>query len=116
MDYAEDFEAFATGVDPESQKKISGGARFLAAGSILVKPLKAIKKLDDVGNAGSDARVVGNKNDNDHGAKKEDEVKSTGREYKNYKPVEYIGETKVNGEIRDISRKVYQRKDIDILN
>jgi hypothetical protein len=51
MDYAEDFEAFSTGVDPESQQKISGGARFLAAGSILIKPLKIVKKLDDVGNA-----------------------------------------------------------------
>jgi hypothetical protein len=30
MDYLEDAEAFATGVDPETQEKISGGARFLA--------------------------------------------------------------------------------------
>ncbi|MCP3742448.1 hypothetical protein [Rossellomorea sp. BNER] len=51
MDYAEDFEAFATGVDPESQQKISGGARFLAAGSILFKPMKGLKKLDEVGEA-----------------------------------------------------------------
>jgi hypothetical protein len=54
MDYLEDAEAFATGVDPETQEKISGGARFLAAGSILFKPLKAFKKLDDVGNAAVD--------------------------------------------------------------
>ncbi|WP_165887033.1 T7SS effector LXG polymorphic toxin [Scopulibacillus darangshiensis] len=34
--------------------------------------------------------------------------------YKNYEPMDYKGNTKVNGEIRDISRRVYQRKDIDL--
>ena len=31
-----------------------------------------------------------------------------------YSPVEYKGTVKVNGEIRDVSRRVYQRKDIDV--
>ncbi|MEK9197861.1 HNH/ENDO VII family nuclease [Ureibacillus sp. FSL E2-3493] len=39
--------------------------------------------------------------------------KGTGEEYKNYKAVEYTGTTKVNGEERDISRRVFQRIDID---
>ena len=39
--------------------------------------------------------------------------KGTGKEYKNYKDVEYTGTTKVNGEVRDISRRVFQRLDID---
>jgi predicted ribonuclease toxin of YeeF-YezG toxin-antitoxin module len=39
--------------------------------------------------------------------------KGTGKEYKNYNAVEYTGNTKINGEVRDISRRVYQRIDID---
>src|SRR5699024_12539210 len=31
---------------------------------------------------------------------------------KNYKAVEYNGTTKINGEVRDTSRRVYQRLDI----
>ncbi|MCR8868363.1 T7SS effector LXG polymorphic toxin [Peribacillus frigoritolerans] len=46
-------------------------------------------------------------------AKVESEVKRAGKEYKNYKAVEYNGKTKVNGEDRDISRRVFQRLDID---
>ncbi|MFK4352652.1 hypothetical protein ABH964_001991 [Bacillus sp. RC92] len=42
-------------------------------------------------------------------------AKGTGKEYKNYKDVEYIGTTKVNGEVRDISRRVFQRLDIDYM-
>ncbi|MGG2093443.1 HNH/ENDO VII family nuclease [Bacillus sp. S13(2024)] len=38
-----------------------------------------------------------------------------GKEYKNYKDVEYTGTTKVNGEVRDISRRVFQRLDIDYM-
>ena len=30
-----------------------------------------------------------------------------------FSPVEYKGTVKVNGEVRDVSRKVYQRNDID---
>jgi hypothetical protein len=30
-----------------------------------------------------------------------------------YNPVEYKGTVKVNGEVKDVSRKVYQRNDID---
>ena len=41
--------------------------------------------------------------------------KGTGKEYKNYKDVEYTGTTKVNGEVRDISRWVFQRLDIDYM-
>ncbi|MBT2680573.1 HNH/ENDO VII family nuclease [Bacillus sp. ISL-35] len=40
-------------------------------------------------------------------------VRNIGKDYKNYKAVEYTGTTKVNGEIRDISRRVFQRVDID---
>nr|WP_276568608.1 HNH/ENDO VII family nuclease [Bacillus cereus] len=42
-------------------------------------------------------------------------VKGTGKEYKNYKDVEYTGTTKVNGEVMDISRRVFQRLDIDYM-
>ncbi|MEI4771985.1 T7SS effector LXG polymorphic toxin [Psychrobacillus sp. FJAT-51614] len=40
-------------------------------------------------------------------------TKGTGKDYKNYNAVEYTGTTKVNGEVRDISRRVFQRIDID---
>ena len=40
-------------------------------------------------------------------------VKGTDKEYKNYKVVEFTGTTKINGEERDISRRVFQRIDID---
>ena len=40
-------------------------------------------------------------------------IGGTGKEYKNYKAVEYKGTTKVNGIERDISRRVFQRLDID---
>ncbi|MBG0970340.1 HNH/ENDO VII family nuclease [Bacillus sp. SRB3LM] len=50
------------------------------------------------------------------GVSKEGSVaKGTGKEYKNYKDVEYTGTTKVNGEVRDISRRVFQRLDIDYM-
>ncbi|MFW5652265.1 MAG: HNH/ENDO VII family nuclease, partial [Acetivibrio ethanolgignens] len=37
----------------------------------------------------------------------------SGSNAKIYNPVEYKGTVKVNGEIKDVSRKVYQRNDID---
>ncbi|MBG9654143.1 hypothetical protein ABE24_04070 [Cytobacillus firmus] len=40
-------------------------------------------------------------------------ARGTGKEYKNYKAVGYNGTTKINGEVRDTSRRVFQRKDID---
>uniref|UniRef100_UPI00047380A7 HNH/ENDO VII family nuclease n=1 Tax=Priestia flexa TaxID=86664 RepID=UPI00047380A7 len=46
---------------------------------------------------------------------KDESGKGTGKEYKNYKDVEYTGTTKVNGEVRDISRRVFQRLDIDYM-
>ncbi|USK35058.1 hypothetical protein LIT25_06900 [Bacillus sp. F19] len=39
--------------------------------------------------------------------------KGMGKEYKSYKAVEYTGTTKINGKVRDISRRVFQRLDID---
>ena len=33
---------------------------------------------------------------------------------KKYRAVEYKGTVKVDGEVRDVSRRVYQRKDVDI--
>ncbi|PTY89226.1 T7SS effector LXG polymorphic toxin [Heyndrickxia sporothermodurans] len=42
-----------------------------------------------------------------------DGTKGTWKDYKNYKTVEYNGTTKINGEVRDTSRRVYQRIDID---
>lgn len=38
----------------------------------------------------------------------------SGSSTKLYSPVEYKGSVKVNGEVRDVSRRVYQRNDIDI--
>lgn len=40
-------------------------------------------------------------------------LKGTGNP-KGYNPVEFNGTVKVNGEVRDVSRRVYQRGDIDI--
>ncbi|WP_245595280.1 hypothetical protein [Fictibacillus gelatini] len=40
-------------------------------------------------------------------------TKGTGKDYKNYKAVDYTGKKKINGEERDISRRVFQRIDID---
>ncbi|MBN8194438.1 hypothetical protein JI667_20105 [Bacillus sp. NTK074B] len=34
IDYMEDFESFATGVNPETQQKVSGMERIIAAGSM----------------------------------------------------------------------------------
>lgn len=42
-----------------------------------------------------------------------EEVIESGSNTKIYNPVEYKGTVKVNGEIKDVSRKVYQRNDID---
>lgn len=41
------------------------------------------------------------------------EAVESGSNAKIYNPVEYKGTVKVNGEIKDVSRKVYQRNDID---
>ena len=41
-------------------------------------------------------------------------VGESGSSTKLYSPVEYKGSVKVNGEVRDVSRRVYQRNDIDI--
>ena len=41
------------------------------------------------------------------------ENKPTGKQYKNYKEVKYNGTTRVGGKKRDISRRVFQRVDID---
>ncbi|WP_210367782.1 HNH/ENDO VII family nuclease [Bacillus sp. REN3] len=47
-------------------------------------------------------------------AGKSDEVgKGAGKEYKNNKAVEYNGTAKINGEVRDTSRRVFQRIDIN---
>ncbi|MGG1688411.1 T7SS effector LXG polymorphic toxin [Pseudalkalibacillus sp. NRS-1564] len=45
--------------------------------------------------------------------KKDGSTKNKGKEYKNYKAVEYKGTTKINGKVKDTSRRVYQRIDID---
>jgi len=37
----------------------------------------------------------------------------SGKDYPNYKPINYTGKTKVDGQIKNISRRVFQRKDID---
>ncbi|MCP3742654.1 hypothetical protein [Rossellomorea sp. BNER] len=97
MDYAEDFEAFATGVDPESQQKISGGARFLAAGSILFKPLKGLKKLDEVGEAASDARVV-KKDEENNSIEEKDGVKAPVKAEEKIQIVDGKKQYKVNGQ------------------
>jgi Pre-toxin TG len=58
MDYVEDFESFATGVDPENQQKVSGMERVIAAGSILFKPVKALDKIDKVEKAADKTKML----------------------------------------------------------
>ncbi|BCB02170.1 hypothetical protein KH172YL63_03030 [Bacillus sp. KH172YL63] len=58
MDYMEDFESFATGVNPETQQKVSGMERIIAAGSIVFKPIKALDKIDKVGKAADKAKML----------------------------------------------------------
>ena len=50
---------------------------------------------------------------NQEGERNRNENES-GSSTKLYSPVEYKGSVKVNGEVRDVSRRVYQRNDIDI--
>ncbi|WP_176466520.1 T7SS effector LXG polymorphic toxin [Terribacillus saccharophilus] len=84
------------------------------------KPLKAGKDVYEFGATSwkswiddlSDSTAAG-KGLPDAKAGKVDEVKDAAKEYKNYKSVEYSGTTKINGEVRDTSRRVYQRIDID---
>ncbi|BCB02172.1 pre-toxin TG domain-containing protein [Bacillus sp. KH172YL63] len=57
MEYMEDFGGFATGVNPETQQKVSGMERIIAAGSIF-KPIKALDKMDKVGKAADKAKML----------------------------------------------------------
>jgi toxin YxiD len=87
------FGDFITLADPEA----SLGEKALATTFILVKPAKVGEVVYDL----SKARKVKTGGE------------GTGKEYKKYKAVEYNGSTKINGEVRDTSRRVYQRIDID---
>ncbi|MDE5053903.1 HNH/ENDO VII family nuclease [Niallia taxi] len=71
--------------------------------------LKAESRADGVGKVSGDKESYLSMLSGGSG----DVVKGTGKEYKNYKAVEYTGTTKVNGDERDISRRVFQRIDID---
>ncbi|WP_225231262.1 hypothetical protein [Solibacillus faecavium] len=75
-------------------------ASFIPIGEFLKIP-KAIDKIVD-----SNVGEVVKKSD-------VDEVVGKGKEYNNYKAVKYNGNTKINGEVRDTSRRVFQRRDID---
>ncbi|MBM7585891.1 hypothetical protein JOC86_002433 [Bacillus pakistanensis] len=89
MDYAEDFEAFATGVDPETPKRISVGTRAITGLSMVFVPIKVGKKLGKVGEAASEARVV-KEDDRDHdgvdGNKGIDNAKLSPSKYSNPDP------------------------------
>ncbi|MDM5201101.1 HNH/ENDO VII family nuclease [Fictibacillus enclensis] len=111
-----DAQRAATGIDPATGEKISGWGRVMASGMFVfgltpigkgVKAFKVMRTADKVIGVAKEGqaatRVVGSA----------DVVKATGKEYKNYKAVEYKGTTRVNGEERDISRRVFQRIDID---
>ena len=67
-----------------------------ALGKMVVIQMDELEDVD-VGQNGSD--TIQNNN--------------TGTDTKLYTPVEYTGTVKVNGEVRDVSRRVYQRRDID---
>ncbi|MGD6879536.1 hypothetical protein [Bacillus infantis] len=64
MDFAEDFEAFATGVDPETKERIGGGQRFLSLAGIAVKPVKVLDKAGKIADAGNKANKKANLADN----------------------------------------------------
>lgn len=82
------------------------GDRLLAMGSFL--PVGRVVKVAKFADGLVDAKKVGNVAEDGKGLSV-----SRGLEYKNYRAVEYIGNTKVNGEIKDTSRRVFQRLDID---
>ncbi|MFD2655657.1 HNH/ENDO VII family nuclease [Gracilibacillus thailandensis] len=86
-------EDIATIIDPNAGM----GDKAMASLFTFVKPAKFLDTMGDV--AGPGLKKFGND--------------GKGKEYKNYKSVEYNGTTKINGEVRDISRRVYQRIDID---
>ncbi|OLP66853.1 Ribonuclease YobL [Bacillus pumilus] len=92
-----------TGKDPETGKKINGTDQALAAISIIpvMKLLKVGKYAFKIDQGKNVARKV------------DKPAKGAGKEYRNYKAVEYNGNTKINGEVRDTSRRVFQRIDID---
>jgi hypothetical protein len=64
MDFAEDFEAFATGVNPETKERIGGGQRFLSLAGIAVKPVKVLDKAGKIADAGNKANKKANLADN----------------------------------------------------
>jgi hypothetical protein len=60
MDFAEDFEAFATGVDPETKERIGGGQRFLSLAGIAINPVKVLDKAEKIADAGNKANKKAN--------------------------------------------------------
>nr|WP_285291752.1 HNH/ENDO VII family nuclease [Bacillus sp. ISL-35] len=95
----------------------AGGVRVVQPGTIEKKDSgAAIEKRVTPGTkdngVGVEKREVPQKIDGKVGIG-DNGVRNIGKDYKNYKAVEYTGTTKVNGEIRDISRRVFQRVDID---
>jgi hypothetical protein len=95
----------------------AGGVRVVKPGTIEKKDGgAAVEKRVTPGNkdsgVGVEKREVPQKIDG-NGGNGDNGVRNIGHDYKNYKAVEYTGTTKVNGEVRDISRRVFQRVDID---
>nr|WP_236823059.1 T7SS effector LXG polymorphic toxin [Bhargavaea massiliensis] len=82
------------------------GDRLFAMGSFL--PVGRVVKVAKFADGLVDAKKVGNVAEDGKGLSL-----PRGLEYKNYRAVEYIGKTKVNGEVKDISRRIFQRLDID---
>ncbi|MFJ6413360.1 T7SS effector LXG polymorphic toxin [Terribacillus saccharophilus] len=103
-------EDLATVLDPEATKgeKAFALAMFLPVG----KPVKIIDKGSGFVSDGIKSLDKIIESQSKKGMKVASS-NSTDNIYKNYRPVEYNGTTKVNGEVRDISRRVFQRLDLD---
>ena len=68
--------------------------------------------IDDIGDVGNIVKIKVNAIDN---VEQLNVTKGAGNpKSKLYNPVDFNGTVKVNGEVRDVSRRVYQRGDIDI--
>ncbi|WP_142385324.1 pre-toxin TG domain-containing protein [Bacillus sp. UMB0728] len=118
MDFAEDFEAFATGVDPETKERLGGGQRFLSLAGIAVKPVKVLDKAGKIADAGNKANKKANLADNgkkDRGkaaVASKDDSKSSDKDQ--IKPT--VGDTVGNGKGIDKTRPSWRQSEIDVEN
>ncbi|MGD6898307.1 hypothetical protein [Bacillus infantis] len=115
MDFAEDFEAFATGVDPETKERLGGGQRFLSLAGIAVKPVKVLDKAGKIADAGNKANKKANLADNgkkDRGkaaVASKDDSKSSDKDQIKPAVGDTVGNGKGTGKLNKDLAKAYLR-------